>query len=132
MNSREEKYCKRCRRSNHSGKECWYNRFCTGCNMKGHSDEECAFRNRDSSRVNGMTDEISDNFCPLILFNVTTEDGEPISEVIADSGAGISAITHELAEKMGAQIEDKQGTKIIWQADGSQFSFSGISKVRIF
>jgi hypothetical protein len=93
-------YCERCRRTNHSSEDCWWNRYCSGCNKKGHSDQECAFRNRGRKGVNSIIDEISDDFSPLILFNVSSLSGKPIPEVIADSGAGISAIIRELAVEL--------------------------------
>ena len=72
-----------------------------------------------------------EKFSPLILFNVTSLDGQNIQEVIADTGAGISAITRTLAHEIGAVIENQSGRRRIWQANGTEFSYTGQTKIAI-
>ena len=43
--------------------------------------------------------------------------------MIADTGAGVSAITMKLACEMGVEIEEVTKSKVVSQADGTEFSF---------
>jgi hypothetical protein len=56
--------------------------------------------------INALTSEAGENFSPLVLFNVTTLDHQPIHEIIADTGAGVSAITTKLANEIGVEIKE--------------------------
>ena len=133
-------WCNRCRKGNHSLEDCWYNKYCSKCDKKGHTDQECYSGKERNWKKSGMkwgrsmyciSTKDEEKFSPLILFNVTSLDGQNIQEVIADTGAGISAITRTLAHKIGAVIENQSGRRRIWQANGTEFSYTGQTKIAI-
>jgi predicted aspartyl protease len=72
-----------------------------------------------------------EKFHPLAIFNVSTLEGEKLSDVVADTGAAISAIVRGLAEAIGAKIFPISGSRTLSQANGSQFSYSGETMIKI-
>ena len=136
-------YCERCQKNNHNTTDCFFNKYCSGCDRKGHTFDECRNRGQQHfgreknwkygpvKHINALTSEAGENFSPLVLFNVTTLDHQPIHEVVADTGAGVSAITTKLANEIGVVIEEVSSKRVVSQVDGTEFSFVGIARVGV-